>query len=90
MVGATRGFIARPLNIRAIINGLIASGIAIIAVVGFILLVENFVPWLKLLRDASNMAIIIIGIIILGVAISFVSTHRSVLKYLQMKLEDLY
>jgi cell division transport system permease protein len=29
MVGATRGFIARPLNIRALINGLISSGIAI-------------------------------------------------------------
>ncbi len=90
MVGATRGFIARPLNIRAIVNGLIASGIAIVAVFCFILLVENFVPWLKLLRDSFNMALIITGIIVLGVTISFVSTHRSVLKYLQMKLDDLY
>jgi cell division transport system permease protein len=48
------------------------------------------VPWLRLLRDASNMAIIITGIIILGVSISLLSTHRSVLKYLQMKLDDLY
>ena len=90
MVGATRGFIAKPLNVRAIINGLIAAIIAIIAVFGFILLVENFIPWLRLLRDARNMVMIITGILILGITISLVSTHRSVLKYLQMKLDDLY
>jgi cell division transport system permease protein len=90
MVGATRGFIAKPLNIKAVINGLVAAFIAIVTVFGFILLVESFVPWLRLLRDASNMAIIITGILILGVSISLLSTHRSVLKYLQMKLDDLY
>lgn len=90
MVGATRGFIAKPLNIRAIINGLLAAIIAIIAVIGFILLVENFIPWLRLLRDAKNMVLISSGILVLGITISLISTHRSVLKYLQMKLDDLY
>jgi cell division transport system permease protein len=90
MVGATRGFIAKPLNITAIMNGLVASFIAIIAVFAFTLLAENFVPWLRLLRDARNMAMIITGVLILGVSISLISTHRSVLKYLQMKLDDLY
>jgi len=90
MVGATRGFIAKPLNIRAIINGFIASVIAIIAVFGFILLVENFIPWLRVLRDTGNMMFIVAGILILGISISLFSTNRSVLKYLQMKLDDLY
>lgn len=90
MVGATRGFIAKPLNIRAILNGLIAAVIAIIAVFGFIMLVENFIPWLRLLRDGTNMLLIVAGILILGISISLFSTHRSVLKYLQMKLDDLY
>ena len=90
MVGATRGFIAKPLNIRAIINGLIASIIAIIAVFSFILLIENFIPWLYLLRDTTNMILIAAGILVLGITISWLSTHRSVLKYLQMKLDDLY
>jgi cell division transport system permease protein len=90
MVGATRGFIAKPLNIRAIINGFIAAVIAIIAVFGFILVAENFVPWLKLLRDSSNLILISGGILLLGIGISLASTYRSVLKYLQMKLDDLY
>jgi cell division transport system permease protein len=90
MVGATRNFIARPLNVRAVINGLIAAGIAIAAVFAVIILVEKFVPWIKLLRDTTNMFIIITGIIVLGVSISWFSTQRSVLKYLKMKLDDLY
>ncbi len=90
MVGATRSFITQPLNIRAIINGLIAALIAMLGVVLFILLVEKFVPWIKLLRDSKNMAIIMIGILVLGITISLVSTNRSVLKYLKMKLDDLY
>ncbi|MFT3683215.1 MAG: permease-like cell division protein FtsX [Ferruginibacter sp.] len=90
MVGATRSFISRPLNIRAIVNGLISAGIAIAAVLTFIFVIEKFVPWLKLLRDTTNIFIIIIGTIILGVTISWFSTQRSVLKYLRMKLDDLY
>lgn len=90
MVGATRSFITRPMNIRAIVNGLIAAGIAIVAVLGFIGLAEKFVPWLKLLRDGNNMALIAGGILVLGVSISLFSTHRSVTKYLKMKLDDLY
>ena len=44
MVGATRWFIAKPINIRAIINGLIASLIAIAAIWGSVILIENFAP----------------------------------------------
>ncbi len=90
MVGATRTFIAKPLDGRAIINGLIASGIAIGLMIGFIGLSEKFIPYLKVLHDNSNLFIIFAGIIILGMVITLFSTHRSVLKYLKMKLDDLY
>jgi cell division transport system permease protein len=90
MVGATRGFIVKPLNIRAIINGLIAASIAIFVLSGFIGVAENFIPDLKLLRDSENTFILTGGMLVLGILISFISTHRSVLKYLQMKLDDLY
>ena len=64
--------------------------LATVALFGFMLLAESFVPWLRLLRDGKNMAIIIFGIVTLGIVISYVSTSRSVLKYLKMKLDDLY
>lgn len=90
MVGATRWFIARPLDGRALLNGLIASGIAISLMIGFVALAEKFVPYLKVLHDTGNMILIFSGIILLGLSITLISTHRSVLKYLKMKLDDLY
>lgn len=90
MVGATRSFIARPLNIRALINGLIAAGIAIVLMIGFVAIAEKFVPYFKVLHDNSNMLFLFACMIILGLLISLFSTHMSVLKYLKMKLDDLY
>jgi cell division transport system permease protein len=90
MVGATRGFITKPLNIRAILNGFIASLLAIGSLLIFIFFAEKFVPWLKQLRDTTNIAIIVSGILILGITISLGSTHRSVIKYLKIRLDDLY
>lgn len=90
MVGATRGFITRPLDGRALLNGIIASAIAIALMIGFITLSEKFVPYLKLLHDTTNMLVIFAGIIILGIFITLFSTHRSALKYLKMKLDELY
>jgi cell division transport system permease protein len=90
MVGATRWFITRPLDGRAIINGVIASAIAIALLTGFIAASEKFVPYLKLLHDTRNMLLIFTGITILGICITLLSTHRSALKYLKMKLDELY
>lgn len=90
MVGATRGFISKPLNVRAIINGLIAAGIAIVLMIAFVAVAEQMVPYFKVLHDNSNMLLLFVCIIILGLFISLFSTHRSVLKYLKMKLDDLY
>jgi cell division transport system permease protein len=90
MVGATRGFIARPLNIRAVVNGLISSGIAIVLLFSIISWAESQFPQLKAIRDWKLTFILFGGLIILGVGISVYSTHRSVLKYLKMKLDDLY
>jgi len=90
MVGATRGFIARPINQRAVLNGLIASGIAIFAVWGSIMLLETMVPDFKLLHDNQGLAILFLIIVVLGITISLASTYLSVIKYLRMKLDDLY
>ncbi len=90
MVGATRGFIARPINQRAFINGLISAGIAIVAVWGTVLIIEAMIPDFKVLHDNQGLLLLFFVITILGIAISLASTHRSVIKYLRMKLDDLY
>lgn len=90
MVGATRWFIAKPINIRALINGLIASGIAIALIWGSVFLIESFRPEFKILRDNKSLVLLFLSIVVLGITITLLSTHRSVIKYLRMKLDDLY
>jgi len=90
MVGATRWFIAKPINVRAIINGLIASCIAIVAVWFTVLIIESLAPSFKVLHDNTSMILLFLAIVVLGISITLISTHRSVIKYLRMKLDDLY
>ena len=90
MVGATRWFIAKPMNTKAIINGALSGIIAIVAVILVILGAERILPEMKAIHDNTTLALLFIGLIILGICITLFSTHRSVLKYLRMKLDDLY
>jgi cell division transport system permease protein len=90
MVGATRGFIAKPMNIRAIVNGLISSGIAILILMVLIRWAEGQFPQLQAIRDTQLTLILFGGMVLIGVGISLFSTHRSVIKYLKMSLDDLY
>ncbi|HXL55514.1 MAG TPA: permease-like cell division protein FtsX [Chitinophagaceae bacterium] len=90
MVGATRNFIAKPMDLRAVINGLISAAIAITLLFGLITWLESLVPQLKSIRDIQLTLILFGGMILLGITISLFSTHRSVIKYLKMKLDDLY
>jgi len=90
MVGATRWFIAKPMDIRAIINGSISAGVALAGFFALLIFAESQIPELKAIRDVTWLTLLCIGIIIIGIAISVVSTHRSVMKYLKMSLDDLY
>jgi len=91
MVGATRWFISKPFDSRAIINGFISALLAIVAIMIIIYGVENWwLPEIEALRDNGMLALLFLGLIIIGISITFISTHRSVTKYLKMKLDELY
>ena len=90
MVGATRGFIAKPMNVRAIINGAIGGLVASAGVYLLIILFESQIADLKSIRDNGMLLLLFLTLIILGICISLFSTYRSVVKYLKMKLDELY
>lgn len=90
MVGATRWFIARPMSTRAIVNGAIGGVIACILVYILIAFAESQLSDLKSIRDTGTLLLLFIFLIAVGIGISVFSTYRSVLKYLKMKLDDLY
>jgi cell division transport system permease protein len=90
MVGATRWFIAKPLNIRAVINGALSGVIAGVILYAIILVAETYVSWLKVIHDTRLLLVLFMILIVIGIVITVFSTHRSVIKYLRMKLDDLY
>lgn len=90
MVGATRWFISKPFDQRAIINGLL-SGILAVAGLWFVIaFAESKLPELKLLHEPVLLAILMVSMVLMGVLISLISTHRSVVKYLKVQVEELY
>ena len=91
MVGATRWFISKPFDSKAVINGLISAALAIGGIMVIIYGVENWwLPEIKALRDNAMLMLLFFTLILIGISITFISTHRSVTKYLKMKLDDLY
>lgn len=90
MVGATRWFIAKPFDIRSIINGALSALLAIGGLIGIMYFADRILPELSGMRDYFMTGVLFLGMIVIGICISLVSTHRSVMKYLRLKLDDLY
>ncbi|MCF8340869.1 MAG: permease-like cell division protein FtsX [Chitinophagaceae bacterium] len=91
MVGATRWFIAKPFDRKAIINGFTSAILAIVSILAIIYSLENWwLPELKALKDNLLLSLLFFFLIIIGIGITLFSTHRSVMKYLKTKLDDLY
>ena len=90
MVGATRWFIAKPFDMRSITNGAVSAILAIAALIALMYMAESALPELKAMRDYLMTSLLFIGLIAIGIVISLLSTHRAVMKYLKLKLDDLY
>ena len=90
MVGANRYFISKPFDVRAIINGLISGVIAVVLLWLVIQFAEGQLPAMKDLHDNTLILLLMGALLLLGVLISLLSTHRSVTKYLKMHVDDLY
>jgi len=78
------------MDIRALVNGAISGLLAIGGILGVIFVSEKYLPEIRALRDYTLLSVLFVVIVLLGICISFISTHRSVVKYLKMKLDDLY
>lgn len=90
MVGATRWFISRPFDKRAFVNGLVSGLISVIGLWLVIYFAQAQLPELKLLQSTLMLGVLMSGMVVMGILISMLSTHRSVLKYLKMHVDDLY
>lgn len=90
LVGASWRFITRPYIQRGMINGFLSAVIAIGIMATIWFFVQKEAPELNLLLKNNVFWGYIVGLILLGVLISWVSTFYVVNKYLKMRLDELY
>lgn len=90
LVGATKNFIRKPFLTYGIIHGLLGALIAIILLLISLYIAQQQVPEIIILRDWFEFSLVFIGVIIIGVLISGLSTYFAVSKFLRLKIYDLY
>ncbi|MGI9546931.1 MAG: cell division protein FtsX [Flavobacteriaceae bacterium] len=90
MVGATKKFIRRPFIWTNIKLGMLGAIIALITL-GFVLyyLDRNF-PELNLLQDPVILGSLFVGVFLLGILISYISTYFATQRFLNLRTDDLY
>lgn len=90
MVGATKSFIRKPFVMRSIKLGMIGAGLAIIALIGLLVYLDNAYPGLGILSDELIVALVLITIFGIGVLITWLSTYFATQRFLNLRTDDLY
>ena len=90
LVGATRGFIRKPFLIRAFFFGVLAGVLASAILFALLEYTKGNIEGFASLQNTELMLLLFAGLIISGGCLSGISTLRSVNKYLNMSLDELY
>jgi len=90
LVGATKFFIGKPFIIKSTIQGIIASFISALMVVGIWYFSVQYIPQISILQSTSMWIITFSTIFISGILIAALSAWASVYYYLRMQYSDLY
>lgn len=90
LVGATHGFIRRPMVWKGIINGVISAFLAILMLYGIFYMTQQNLPELLDLQNLEMYLTLFAIVMMLGIIISWFSTSLAVTKYLRAQTGDLY
>jgi cell division transport system permease protein len=90
LVGATRGFIRKPFLIRAFLFGVLAGILASGILYALLEYTKGNIEGFASLQNTELMLLLFVGLTVTGGFLSGISTLRSVNKYLNMSLDELY
>lgn len=90
MVGATKSFIRKPFIWQSIRLGFIASVLAVLALVGTLFYINVNFPGLNILDNQVLIFMILIGVLALGILLSWISTFFATQRFLNLRTDDLY
>ena len=90
MVGATKSFIRKPFIQRSVVLGLIGAALAILALIGVLVYVETNFPNLGILENKLAVGAVLLGVLVLSVLITWLSTYFATQRFLNLRTNDLY
>lgn len=90
MVGATKKFIRRPFVFRSIRLGIIGAILALIGMAAVLYYVDKTFPELDLLRNQILLVALFSGVFLIGILITWISTHFATQRFLNLKTDQLY
>jgi cell division transport system permease protein len=90
MVGATKSFIRKPFIWRSVKLGLAGAVCAVIALIVCLLYIDSTYPNLGILENPLAVGIVLFGVLVLGVLITWLSTYFATQRYLNLRTDDLY
>jgi cell division transport system permease protein len=90
MVGATKSFIRKPFIWRSVKLGLAGAVCAVIALIGCLLYIDSTYPNLGILENPLAVGGVLVGVLALGVLITWLSTYFATQRYLNLRTDDLY
>ena len=90
MVGATKIFIRRPFIWKSIKLGMLGAVIALIGMAVVLYYVDQTFPELELLNNYFLLGALFLGIFLIGVVITWVSTFFATQRFLNLKTDQLY
>jgi cell division transport system permease protein len=90
MVGATKGFIRRPFIWQSVKLGIIGAALALIGMAAMLYYLDNSFPQLQLTSDVKLLAGLFIGVFLIGIIITWLSTFFATSRFLNLKTDELY
>jgi cell division transport system permease protein len=90
MVGATKSFIRGPFIWQSVKLGIIGALVSIAGLLAFISYLNKNIPELELFSDINILGIVFLGIIGLGILITWLSTFFATQRFLNLRSDELY
>ncbi len=90
MVGATKKFIRRPFLWTNIKLGMLGAFLALIGLAVALYYIDKNFPELNLFQDPITLTILFVGVFVLGLLISLISTYFATQRFLNLRTDDLY
>ena len=90
MVGATKAFIRKPFIWKSIKLGLIGSALAVVSLIITLLYLDTSYPNLGILDEKFLITLVLLGVVAVGVIITWVSTYFATQRFLNLRTDDLY